>query len=110
MDNDNPSAEPTEPTAQAGEQTTGAEAVQGAADVAVGPAPTPEPTPEPTVAPTPAPTSAPTTGAEAPATVAPDFANMTTSEVHAQVMAGTLNLGSSHSVLCSDGYYCNPNA
>ena len=36
------------------------------------------------------------------------FAAMTTSEVHAKVKAGEITLAGKPSVLCADGYYCDP--
>ena len=40
---------------------------------------------------------------------ASDFASMTTTQLHAKVKAGEVDLGNRQNVLCSDGYYCNPN-
>lgn len=44
------------------------------------------------------------------ALAASPFASMTSAEVQALIDAGQLDLGHRQSVLCSDGYFCNPNA
>lgn len=42
------------------------------------------------------------------ALAASEFRSMTTTEVHAKVIAGEISLGGKPSVLCADGYYCDP--
>ena len=50
----------------------------------------------------------PVTRHGAQAIAASAFAAMTTAEVHAKVQAGEITLAGKPSVLCSDGYYCDP--